>query len=255
MASATASEERSTPSWAWWALGAGMASVGSAIAWGGWRRAQGPPEARSLESVGASLTPASLPAETFQPPLPPPGVKATSYPGPSEPRAPASDWEQLTPAPGLVVRNRNRAWGTPKTIASLQRAARRWVELRPSFALSEIDLRVADISKKGGGPLPPHKSHHEGRDADVTLVGLEGKLPIVALPLMLRVFLEDANVKAIFLDWQRQRQVWDALELNPELGAGLVKPDLQYPLAPHSGRTRVRHWPGHANHLHVRFRA
>jgi len=90
---------------------------------------------------------------------------------------------------------------------------------------------------------------------DITMQGIDGeKLPAVALPLLLRVFLEDAAVKSIFLDWERQAEVWNALEVNPELGPSL-RQELQYPLAPHTGRTRVRHWPGHRNHLHVRYRA
>ncbi len=148
-----------------------------------------------------------------------------------------------------------RAWGTAATIEGIQSAAARWVAQTPEFSLDHVQLKINDISKKGGGTLPPHKSHHQGRDVDVTLVGVDGeKLPAVALPLLLRVFLADPNVKVIFLDWGRQEQVWHALEVNPELN-GDVKQELQFPLKPHSGRTRVRHWPGHAGHIHVRYRS
>jgi murein endopeptidase len=37
---------------------------------------------------------------------------------------------------------------------------------------------VSTVSRKGGGPLPPHKTHHLGIDADIGLFMDDGRQPL-----------------------------------------------------------------------------
>jgi hypothetical protein len=187
------------------------------------------------------------------PGLPSPGSKSTAYPGSTaEPSSPSS-WVQMPMGAMWSVRSPAKAWGTAATIAALTAALLRYGERAPELGLATTPVRVLDISKAGGGPFPPHKSHQQGRDVDLNFA--DGLQP-VATPVLLRALLEDPAVQAIFLGWNVQEQIWNALEVNPELDPnGLVRAELQYPLAPGTGHTRVRHWPGHNHHLHVRYRA
>jgi hypothetical protein len=148
-----------------------------------------------------------------------------------------------------VIKNPARAWGTEATIRSILDAMARWRQCSAEYGLA-YELRVADVSTMGGGKLPPHKSHHEGRDVDVSVQG--HGLPVDALPCMLLAFMADPNVRVVYLDHGVQGELHELLERAPELGAELL-PELQYPLGPGQGMTRIRHWPGHADHLHVRY--
>lgn len=245
-------EATSDDVWWWVAGGVGAALAGSAaIVWSSTRH--GPPKEHSLTPAGEGPEP----VHPGEPLLPPAGTKAKSYPGTRGKSVPSSTWRNMHSQPGLgiVVRNPNRAWGTPDMIDTITRAAAKYRQFGAPFELEDTSVRVADISKKGGGPLSPHVSHQKGRDVDITIAGATSKLPTVALPILLRAFLEDPNTQVIFLDWGRQGDTWHAIDLEPELDpTGLVKSELQYPLGRHSGRTRVRHWPGHAGHIHVRTR-
>jgi hypothetical protein len=189
-----------------------------------------------------------------QPGAPDPGTKSTSYPGTTGQASPPSSWTQMPAGPLWTIRNPARSWGTPQTIAALTAALLRYSERAPELGLGTTPVRVLDISKAGGGQFGAHKSHQQGRDVDLSFPG--SVLEPVATPVLLRALLEDDAVQAIFLAWSVQEKIWNALEVNPELDpGGLVRAELQYPLAPGTGSTRVRHWPGHAKHLHVRYRA
>lgn len=213
-------------------------------------RIEGPPTEAELAAGAASLDlPPPPPPDV--PDLPPPGTKVDGYKRRTQPGADPAEWQQMQSTPGMRVRAPSRSWATPQTAFSLYRAADRFASQAAEGYLGEPRLVLWDVSRQGGGALPPHRSHADGRDADITFEGREGLSPI-ALPLLLKVLLMDDNVQSIFLDWNKQGQAWHAADVNPEIFGG-IQPELQYPLAPHSGRTRVRHWPGHADHLHVRF--
>jgi len=236
--------------WPWGVASAIVAGTGAAIGWAAWRRSEGPtPEGDKDPPPGAEL-----------PGLPPAGIKSGAYPGPPSPPHLGGYTQLATTGPGYVVKRPRNAWGTPDTIASIGGALERWNQLAPEFGGDVYEVAIWDVSKQGGGPLAPHKSHDQGRDVDVNFTIGKGesadkKLPTLPLIPLLISFLNDPNLKAIFLDWARQRDVWEALELNPDLPyAAALKAELQYPLAAHTGKTRIRHWDGHGRHIHVRYR-
>jgi hypothetical protein len=210
----------------------------------------GPPPDEALRSTLEGV-PADPPPRID---LPPPGPKLHTYPGTAFPVDPPTTWVQVKQAPGLVVSRPSRSWGTEQTVHSLQKAAHFWGSRRERYGLGDISLKLWDVSKQGGGPLPPHKSHQNGRDADLVITdGKKSGLPPGALPLMLQALLDDDNLESIFLDWNLQKAAWDEAKWSGPEFANIL-PELQYPLPKHTGRTRVRHWPGHADHVHVRYR-
>lgn len=182
---------------------------------------------------------------------PSPARGYTRSPGPPKPGKadPSKVTTQLSATDAFDVRDPQYAWASGYTAKNITGALTR-------FAGAGGRALVLDISKAGGGPLPPHKSHQEGRDVDLTMVTKEAS-HAVKLALIRQLLAEllnqvddqgDAAVTAIFLDRQIQEELYAA---EP---AGIVSESLQYPDREKVKTSRVWHWPGHVNHLHVRFR-
>lgn len=149
---------------------------------------------------------------------------------------------RLTTDSTLHVRDPDRAWATCEVAQILQRAAREVAR----FHRDAPPLAVLDLSSRWGGPLPGHVSHQNGLDADLGLyvrrkgrlsAGLELATPTTLAVGPLRTLIEalvrSGRVEIIFLD----QALADRLVLSAR------------------ARRRVRHWPRHADHLHVRFAA
>lgn len=96
------------------------------------------------------------------------GEPAPTLAPPAEPRdAPV----EVAPVPAEVgaalrlsphARDRDHLWGTPEIVGALERAAARVVELHGNGVLT-----VGDLSREHGGALVGHRSHRNGRDADL----------------------------------------------------------------------------------------
>lgn len=176
-----------------------------------------------------------------------PGPKAGGYPGVVTPDLGA--WVQIPAGPVWSIRNAGRSWVTPSTYDALLLAFLRYTEL------DATPIVVLDASLPGGGPMSPHKSHREGRDIDLKFGG-GPPMPVRPLTMLLRALVVDGRLQAVFLAWSVQRLVWDLLKADPGLEpSGQLLAELQYPLAPGTGHTRIRDWPGHKKHLHVRYRS
>jgi murein endopeptidase len=68
----------------------------------------------------------------------------------------------------VISAERENVYGTPDTIAYIKYCASAY---RSYFAKGKAPpIAIGDISKKGGGPLPPHKSHQSGRDVDIGFI-------------------------------------------------------------------------------------
>ena len=75
--------------------------------------------------------------------------------------------------PGFVTNNRGNdqfQFGQLSTIDSAERVAAAWIQKHPNRPFS-----IGQISKKGGGPMPPHKSHQLGVDVDVRPMRKDGE--------------------------------------------------------------------------------
>ncbi|HET6584568.1 MAG TPA: penicillin-insensitive murein endopeptidase, partial [Nannocystaceae bacterium] len=132
---------------------------------------------------------------------------------------------------------------------------------------------ISDLSKKGGGFFEPHKSHQAGRDVDIWLPNVKGayrpKERSVGLKKMhravgnevdwyatwglVRALIETKAVKAIFLDYSRQKYVFEAAR-NMGATKEQLEEWIQYPRGASSPKGIFRHSEAHFSHMHVRFK-
>jgi tetratricopeptide (TPR) repeat protein/energy-coupling factor transporter ATP-binding protein EcfA2 len=85
--------------------------------------------------------------------------------GPLNPGGDPAINAQLAPeGAGYLLFNRDasRAYGRPQTIEFVKQVAAAWSARHPG-----LELVVADISRQGGGPFPPHLDHQDGREVDI----------------------------------------------------------------------------------------
>ena len=172
---------------------------------------------------------------------------------------------QLPEADGLYERwDPRRSYGAEHVIEALQEVAN-----RVAFQLPLADpLFIGDISAKGGGYLPGHRTHHLGIDVDIGLFMGQGQQPlggfIDLLPheldvrstwVLLTALLDTGQIKFVLLD-QGHIQVLRRYALEEVgLDAHSVNELFPPPGTPIAWRRRgvVRHAPNHASHLHVRL--
>jgi len=160
-------------------------------------------------------------------------------------------------------------YGSAYAMASMQKAL---ATFRQDVDYDGLII-VSDMSKKGGGHLDPHKSHQAGRDVDIWLPSVRGvyrkKDKGVGLKKMhrpvgneidwyatfglVRALIQTGAVKEVYLDWSRQKYVYDAAR---NMGATPQQLDewIQYPRKQTSGKGVFRHSAEHYTHIHVRFK-
>jgi len=135
--------------------------------------------------------------------------------------------------PGFVTNNRGNnqfQFGQQSTIDAAIRVAASWNEKHSNRPFS-----MGQISKKGGGPMPPHKSHQLGVDVDVRPMRKDGENAPVTIAdsqfdrelttELIKVWWRLAPTQAVFFNDQSV------------IDAGLS-----------------RFVNGHHNHFHVRLR-
>jgi LysM repeat protein len=147
------------------------------------------------------------------------------------------------------------AWGSEETLAYLAAALRKVHERFPDSA----PLSLGHVSAERGGPLRPHVSHQSGRDVDISFYYLdsarwylrasEKNLDLPRTWEFVRALVSETDVEMILIDhgvqtWLRRyalAQGEDAQWVESLFqGKGALRPI-------------VRHAPGHATHIHVRF--
>jgi LysM repeat protein len=169
---------------------------------------------------------------------------------------------QLPPGRGYHVKWSAAAWGTAGAIRSIQTAVSSYQRKMPGGP----KIHVGDISKRGGGKFGPHISHQHGRDVDVGYV-LEGEsaaetrfrsanannLDVGRTWTLVKAFIDTNNVTYIFMDYRIQKLLYEYAE-SKGVNEDVLDELFQYPRG--RGRTHglIRHWRGHTNHFHVRFR-
>lgn len=161
---------------------------------------------------------------------------------------------------GVFVVNPERAWGTPETIDLIELAVNETLALFPGSP----DVIIGDISKRHGGPLPPHRSHRSGRDVDFSYFP---KIPLPShfftkmTPITLDVertwhFLETLlltdRVQYIFIDRSLQKPLYEYVQMG--YSKERLSQWFQYPRSASTRQGVIRHVAGHSNHIHVRFK-
>lgn len=192
-------------------------------------------------------------------PLPEFSVPAGSYAHGKPNRGRLIGGVQVTSNDDFTVRNPDRAYATSHAALVLRRAM---ADFRRRSGYRGTVL-VADISKRGGGRLRPHRSHQTGRDIDIRLPKLEGipagkypsmdEIDWVATWHMVAAFVDTGEVEYIFLDYRRQRRLYRAAR---RLGVSedRLRQVMQYPRGPKATQGIVRHSKGHTIHMHVRIK-
>ncbi len=127
-------------------------------------------------------------------------------------------------------------------------------------------LFVGDLSRKGGGRLKRHLSHQSGRDADISYF-FKGTQPGVfkkATPRSIDLartwtFIEslvaDDKVEILFVDYRLQQVLYKYAREEAKVPEAELARVFQYPNGLGHRDCVMRHLRGHADHMHVRFRA
>lgn len=132
------------------------------------------------------------------------------------------------PGHGLYVKTSGSSslFGTPKTLASLERLARRVAEKLGA------NVGVIDISLEAGGRHPPHSSHRRGIDVDIRPLRNDRK----NLPVDISDAAYSHDLTKAMVGFLREDPNVELILFNDTKISGVKRAD------------------GHGNHLHVRFR-
>jgi LysM repeat protein len=167
----------------------------------------------------------------------------------------------LPAAAGYAVREPARAWGTDETVRSVVAA---FAHVRAQHG-DVPRVWVHDLSLRSGGPIDDHKSHQSGRDVDIAYpqkrcpsqgCGFRRLAPAdldaaVAFTL-LQYWLERDLLEAVFIDYRLQAPLYREARARGASASELAR-WFQYPRGRSERLAVVRHFPKHADHMHVRF--
>ncbi len=167
--------------------------------------------------------------------------------------------EQLPKGPGYFIRRPENAWGTNETITALVGVFHEMHRKHPGYVAA-----IGDISREGGGRLPPHHSHQNGRDVDISYY-IEGVKKASRFPTaapstldakrtwaLIDLFLKNSQVEMILIDYSLQKPLY-AEAKRVGLSDKRLAEVFQYPAGRHVSQGIIRHSAGHKNHLHIRF--
>jgi len=158
--------------------------------------------------------------------------------------------------------NRRRAFGTHRTISTLMQAFEAYGERFPGAP----PVRVGEIAKRRGGRVSPHASHRTGRDVDLGYIGVaeddgevrwermgEASLDAEKSWFLIYEMIKTGNVDTIFISSRLQKFLYREAKAQG-LGEAELRRIFQHPRHEDSPRAIIKHWRGHVNHMHVRFR-
>lgn len=184
-------------------------------------------------------------------------------------RAPSEELHHgklLRPAQGFQLRRPWRAYGAEHVIDHMRRTIAVVRALRPEVHT----LAIGDLSAEHGGKISNHVSHRTGLDVDVGFYfkrvpagyperfgAADADLDLEATWSLLAAFARtaarDDGVAMMFLDYDVQRRLyrWARQRGTPDADLEFI---FQYPRDRGSSVGLIRHWPGHNDHVHVRFK-
>lgn len=162
---------------------------------------------------------------------------------------------------GYVIRARDRAYGTEETT--------RWIvdafdSVDSKFKTRKV-VRIHDISDRNGGKIRDHKSHQNGRDADISYY--QEKCPRSGCPFenfraseldvarqwtLLQYWLRNDQAEMIFIDYRLQAKLYRYAKRRGVPEAQLNR-WIQYPRGRYEPVGVIRHFRNHEDHAHVRF--
>lgn len=168
----------------------------------------------------------------------------------------------LSEEPGVLkLRRPQLAFGKPLLVQTIRAAA---AAVQATSPLG-VSIMVGDLSKDGGGCLPPHKSHRGGLDADIGFYFRGAYEPKVLADAtaqtmdadrtwqFLRALLATGRLQYAFIHYDLQPMLLEAALRAGETADSAAKL-IQYPRPiDQAHATPIRHLSGHDDHMHVRF--
>jgi LysM repeat protein len=175
--------------------------------------------------------------------------------------------EQLPGGDGYRIRRPELAYGAPYVVEHLRHSIAEVRALYPDVHT----LAIGDLSAEHGGKLAAHRSHQSGVDVDVgfyfkqipdgypdRFAPADDNLDLQATWALLTAFARttdlDDGVAMMFLDYAVQKRLYQWAQKR-----GTPEDDLehlfQYPHGKDALTGLIRHWPNHADHVHVRFKS
>jgi peptidoglycan hydrolase-like protein with peptidoglycan-binding domain len=145
--------------------------------------------------------------------------------------------DTVLPGSGIGFTTYNREpggadqFGRAATIRHVQELGELWSTKHPSRPIA-----IGDISRRGGGPFPPHATHKDGLDVDMR-------------PLTNNGVNEPTNIGAANFSHEATRELIILIRENFHI----EKVFFNDPLTISEGLTKPA--KGHENHVHVRFRS
>jgi hypothetical protein len=121
-----------------------------------------------------------------------------------------------------------RQYGTTATIATLVQVGKLFAAKYP-----EVQIGIGDMSFANGAVMHPHKTHRNGKNADIRPLRTDGKMSPVT------IFQSEYSR-------ERTKALVEILRAQANLKSILFND---------SAITGVTHWEGHDNHLHVSMKA
>lgn len=171
---------------------------------------------------------------------------------------------QLATGKAYYIKRPHLAYGTSHSVKAIKAALSRYKQTKAGKGGPQV--HVGDISSRGGGPLTGHKSHQKGIDVDIGLVlkgddahetrfrtGNAGNLDIARTWALIKAFVDTADVRAVFLDYNLQKLLYEHAR-KQKVSESTLDELFQYPRGKGRGFGIIRHWKGHKDHFHVRFK-
>ncbi len=155
---------------------------------------------------------------------------------------------------------RTRAFGATNAIRAMVTAFDRYGR---SFD-DAPPVSVGEISGRRGGRAHPHSSHRSGRDVDlgyILLPGTEGEqwkradednFDVEKNWALIKALVDTGEVQLIFISSRLQRLLEPVA--RAELGEEEIGRYFRVPGQDPEHGPILRHWDGHRDHMHVRFR-
>ena len=160
---------------------------------------------------------------------------------------------------GYRVRDASRAYGTLSTINAIRVGVSRVV----ARYIDAPTVVVQDLSFERGGRMPPHASHQNGLDADISYYQLGAELESSYRAItpdemdaklqwyLFRTWIDQGLVDYIFVNYELQQPLYEYAQAR---GATTEQLETWFQYPSRSRRGIIRHEPGHDDHFHVRFR-
>jgi penicillin-insensitive murein endopeptidase len=160
------------------------------------------------------------------------------------------NWQVMRPA-------RNRAWGNPVLIATIEHLA-----ASAAQATGWPGLLIGDLGQPRGGPMiTGHASHQIGLDADIWVIPMpDHKLSAEERDNLgaRSIVTPDGNGVDPAIWNPSYRKLYETVARLPELARMFVNPAIKRQLCREAGSDRdwlrkVRPWWGHDDHFHIRL--